>query len=66
MNLGTDQDPKNIYVYDGLSLEEFTTWHMFFKANKSTYTWTYKDLKRILPDICEHQIILEDNIKPIR
>jgi hypothetical protein len=66
MNLGTDQDPKNINVYDGLSPEEFTTWHKFFKANKSAFAWTYKDLKGVPPDICEHQIILEDNVKSIR
>jgi hypothetical protein len=66
MNLGTDQDPKNINVYDGLSPEEFTTWHKFFKANKSTFAWTYKDLKGVPPDICEHQIILENNVKAIR
>jgi hypothetical protein len=66
MNLGTDQDPKNINVYEGLSSEEFTTWHKFFKDNKSAFAWTYKDLKGVPPDICEHQIILEDNVKPIR
>jgi hypothetical protein len=37
MNLGIDQDPKNINVYDGLSLQEFTTWHKFFKANKLAF-----------------------------
>jgi hypothetical protein len=37
MNLGTDQDPKNINIYDGLSTEEFTTWHKFFKANNSAF-----------------------------
>jgi hypothetical protein len=66
MNLGTDQDPKNINVYDGLSPEEFTTWHKIFKANKAAFAWTYKDLKGVPPDICEPHIILEDNVKPIR
>jgi hypothetical protein len=66
MNLGTNEDPKNINVYDGLTLEEFTIWYHFFKSNKSAFAWTYKDLKGVPPEICEHQIILEDNVKPIR
>ena len=65
MNLGTNEDPKNTNVYDGLTPEEFTIWYKFFKSNKSTFAWTYKDLKEVLPEICEHQIILEDNVKPI-
>jgi hypothetical protein len=65
MNLGTNEDPKNINVYEGLISEEFTIWYNFFKSNKSAFAWTYKDLKGVPPDICEHQIILEDNVKPI-
>jgi hypothetical protein len=66
MNLGTNEDPKNINVYDGLTPEEFTIWYKFFKSNKSAFAWTYKDLKGVPPEICEHQIILENNVKPIR
>jgi hypothetical protein len=66
MNLGTNKDPKNINFYEGLTPEEFTNWYRFFKSNKSTFAWTYKDLKGVPPEICEHQIILEDNFKPIR
>lgn len=66
MNLGTEEDPKNINVYEGLTPEEFTMWYQFFKSNKSAFAWTYKDLKGVPPKICEHQIILEDNAKPVQ
>ena len=66
MNLGIEEDPKNINVYEGLTLEEFTKWYQFFKSNKSAFAWTYKDLKGVPLEICKHQITLEDNVKPIR
>jgi len=65
MNLGSEDDPKNINVYEGLNVEEFTKWNQFFMSNKFVFAWTYKDLKGVPPNICEHQIILEDNAKPI-
>ena len=30
------------------------------------FAWTYKDLKGIPPNVCEHLIILEPNTKPVR
>ena len=32
----------------------------------STFAWSYKDLKGIPPEVCQHHIILEEGAKPIR
>ena len=66
MNLGTDQEPKSIQVYKGMGESEYEQWFQFFKHNMDVFAWTYKDLKGIPPDVCEHRIILEPNTKPIR
>jgi hypothetical protein len=66
MNLGNDQNPKNIRVYNGLTPEQAKEWLQFFKDTQDVFAWTYKDLKGVLPDICQHQIVLEPNAKPVR
>jgi hypothetical protein len=66
MNLGTENDPKNIRVYSGLTTELFKEWLQVFKDTQDVFAWTYKDLKGVPPEICQHQIVLETNAKPIR
>ena len=66
MNLGTEKNPKNIRVYSGLSSELIKEWLEFFRDTQDVFAWTYKDLKGVPPDICQHQIVLEPNAKPVR
>jgi hypothetical protein len=66
MKLGTKNDPKNIRIYSGLTIELFKEWLQFFKDTKDVFAWTYKDLKGVPPKICQHQIVLESNAKPVR
>jgi hypothetical protein len=66
MNLGTDNDPKNIKIYSGLDSKLLKEWLQFFKDTKDVFAWTYKDLKGVPPEICQHQIVLESNAKPVR
>ena len=65
MNLGTKEDPKPIKIYDGLSPQEYDEWYKFFMSEKDAFAWTYKDLKGIPPDVCQHHIVLEPNVKPV-
>ena len=66
MNLGTENDPKNIRIYSDLTSELLKEWLQFFKDTKDVFAWTYKYLKGIPPEICQHQIVLESNAKPVR
>jgi len=66
MNLGTEEVPQIINIYSKMTKGEFKYWKGFFKRHKSYFSWTYKDLKDVPPDICEHKIILEPDAKPIR
>jgi hypothetical protein len=51
MNLGNDQNPKNIRVYNGLTPEQAKEWLQFFKDTQDVFAWTYKDLKGVPPDM---------------
>jgi hypothetical protein len=66
MNLGTKRDPKNIRVYSRLTPEQAREWLQFFKDTQDVFAWTYKDLKGVLLEICQHHIVLEPNAKPVR
>jgi hypothetical protein len=66
MNLGIEENPKNIRIYNGLTLEQAKEWLQFFEDTQDVFAWTYKDLKGVPPDICQHQIVLEPNAKPVR
>ena len=65
MNLGTQEDPKTIRIYKNLNPKEYEEWLQFFFKCKSTFAWTYKDLKGIPREVCQHRIILEPNTKPV-
>ena len=66
MNLGTQEDPKTIRIYKNLNPKEYEEWLQFFLKCKSAFAWTYKDLKGIPREVCQHHIILEPNTKPVR
>ena len=66
MNLGTQEDSKTIQIYKNLNLKEYEECLQFFTKCKSAFAWTYKDLKGIPREVCQHCIILEPNTKPVR
>jgi hypothetical protein len=65
MNLGTNEEPKNIKVFKGLIPEMVKEWLEFFRDTQDVFTWTYKDLRGVPPKICQHKIVLEPNAKSI-
>jgi hypothetical protein len=52
MNMGTEEVSKIIKIYEKLSKIEWQYWYNLFKENIKVFAWTYKDLKRILPEVC--------------
>lgn len=66
INLGTNEMPQLIKVYVGIIGTELDAWKQLFFPHKSAFAWSYVDLKGILADVCEHQIILEEGVTPVR
>lgn len=66
MNLGTEDAPQIIRIYEKISDTEWKYWYNFFKRNIKVFAWTYKDLRGVPPEVCEHRIILEEGTMPVR
>ena len=66
MNLSDDDTPRIIKIYEKLTPVEWKYWRDFFKRNIKVFAWSYKDLRGVPPEICEHKIILEEGATPVR
>ena len=66
VDVGTNNLHQPIRLYQGIRGHQLIQWTDFFKHHKSSFAWTYSDLKGIPPELGEHRIILEGNAKPKR
>ncbi len=64
LNLGTKANPQYIKVNAQLAKEKIEELQMLLKEFKDAFTWTYKDLKGILPKLAQHIIEL-DTLVPL-
>jgi hypothetical protein len=65
LNIGEEGETKNIQISIHLSRQERRAWQRFFNTKLSVFAWSYKDLKGVPPDACEHHIHLEEGAKPV-
>lgn len=66
INLGTEENPQNINLGLGLSLEERTTLIRLLTKNKSVFAWEYDDLKTYDASIIQHTIPMLSEQKPVQ
>ena len=66
LDIGLPDQPRKILVSKHLTPDKRNTWKKFFMGFSSTFAWSYKDLKEIPREVCQHHIILEEGAKPIR
>ena len=66
LDIGLPNQPWKILVSKHLIPDKRNTWKKFFMRFPSTFAWSYKDLKGIPLEVCQHHIILEEGAKPIR
>ena len=66
MNLGTEETPQIIKICKKISNTEWKYCYNFFKRNIQVFAWTYKDLRGVPPEVCEHKIVLEEGVAPVR
>ena len=66
INLGTEQNPQNINLGLGLSLEEKEAFIRLLKKNKQVFAWKYDDLKTYDTSIIQHTIPMLPDQKPIQ
>lgn len=56
VNLGKDEDPQVILVVDNWNLILKAAAFRIFLEYKDVFTWTYKDLKGVPPELCVYRI----------
>ena len=66
MNLGTEQDPKNINLGKNYTHAERTTFMKLFREFKDVFAWTYEDLKIYDTKIIQHIMPLKEDAKPFQ
>ena len=66
VNLGTEQDLKNINLGKNYTLTERATFMKLFKEFKDVFAWTYEDMKTYDKKIIQHVIPLKENAKPFQ
>jgi len=64
LNLGTKANPQYIKINAQLAKEKIEELQMLLKEFKDAFTWTYKDLKNILPELAQHIIELDTSVPP--
>ena len=60
------EEPKPAYIASNLSDKEETLLIRTLKQYKDVFAWSYKDLKGVDLEICQHTIPLKPNTKPTR
>ena len=58
------QDPKTVWIATDLESEEETKLISTLKEYKDVFAWSYKDLKGVDPQVCQHTIPLKADAKP--
>ncbi|MCO5606548.1 hypothetical protein L7F22_060736 [Adiantum nelumboides] len=60
------EEPKLDYIANDLSEEEEEFFLNLLNEYRDVFAWSYKDLKGVDPEICQHTIPTKDDAKPSR
>ena len=66
IDLGTKENPQNVNLGSDCTNEERVSFIRLFKEFKYIFAWTYDDLKTFDPNIMQHTIPIDPNIKPFQ
>jgi hypothetical protein len=66
INLGTEENPKNINLGLGCTPSERDSFINLFKKYKDIFSWTYNDLKNYDTSVIQHIIPLNLDAKPVQ
>jgi hypothetical protein len=66
INLGTVENPKNIFLGKSISLNEKKAYLDFLKEYQDVFAWYYEDLKTYDTRIIQNTIPLSTKVKPFQ
>ena len=66
LNLGTDGEPRLIYVSSLLTLEEEIKYFKLLMEYKYVFSWTYKEMPGLDLTIAVHRLAINQGVRPIK
>ena len=66
LNLGTNKEPRLIYVSSLLTPEEESKYFELLMEYKDVFAWTYKEMPGLDPTIVVHQLAIKQGVCPIK
>ncbi|KAL6316168.1 hypothetical protein AAG906_015998 [Vitis piasezkii] len=66
LNLGTNENPRPIYVSVLLSPFEEKSYFELLLNYKDVFTWSYKEMPGLDPKVAVHQLMVKHGVRPIK
>ena len=64
LNLGTNEEPRPIYVSSSLTLEEEKQYLELLSEYKDVFAWSYKEMPGLDPKVAVHRLSIKRGIPP--
>ncbi|XP_062114336.1 uncharacterized protein LOC133825400 [Humulus lupulus] len=66
LNLGTEDDPKPVFVSSLLSEEELQKYKQFLYEYKDVFAWGYQDMPSLDPNVAVHRLAVLKDVPPVK
>ena len=66
LNMGTNEQPKNISISHDLTLEEREKFERILTKREVVFAWSYEDMPGLDREIAEHHILIYPEVRPIK
>ncbi|GKU96286.1 hypothetical protein SLEP1_g9534 [Rubroshorea leprosula] len=65
-NLGTEDDPRPIFLSASLSLEEEVRYVQLLTEYKDVFAWSYKEMPGLDPKVVVHRLAMKHGVRPVK
>jgi len=66
VNLGSQDNPKPIFISESLSLIEKEELIMLIKEYIDVFGWSYEDMPGLDPQVAMHRLNIKPDVKPVK
>ncbi|GAA0168528.1 hypothetical protein LIER_23228 [Lithospermum erythrorhizon] len=66
VNLGTDDEPRPTYISALLTPEEEAEYVTLLKDFKDIFSWIYKEMPGLDPNVAVHHLAIKESVKPVK
>ena len=66
INIGTDDDPRPIFISKYLSKESKEEYHKFLSTNRDVFAWSYEEMPGLDPTVAVHKLAVRKDVPPVK